>query len=92
VHYKFAAEGQIINQDPYMEVLRRLRDAVWIKRPEMGTAGSWLLHHDNAPDHTELSIRQFLAKHPIPTLPQTPYSPYLSPTDFFLFPKLKTTF
>jgi hypothetical protein len=28
VHYKFAAEGQIINQDPYMEVLRRLRDAV----------------------------------------------------------------
>jgi hypothetical protein len=32
-----------------------------------------------------------LAKHPIPTLPQTPYSPGLSPPDVFLFPKLKIT-
>jgi transposase len=57
----------------------------------MWTAGSWLLHHDNAPAHTVLSIRQFLAKHSIPTLPYPPYSPDLSLPDFFLFPKLKIT-
>jgi histone-lysine N-methyltransferase SETMAR len=57
----------------------------------MWTAGSWLLNLDNAPAHTVLPIRQFLAKHSIPNLPQPPYSPDLSPPDFFLFPKLKFT-
>jgi hypothetical protein len=52
----------------------------------MWTAGSWLLHHNNAPAHTALSIRLLLAKHSIPTLPHD-----LSPPDFFLFPKLKIT-
>jgi hypothetical protein len=32
-----------------------------------------------------------LAKHPIPTLSQTPSSPRLSPPNNFLFPKLKIT-
>jgi histone-lysine N-methyltransferase SETMAR len=65
--------------------------SVWRKQPEIWTAGSWLLHHDNARAHTALSIRQFLAKHSIPTLSQPPYSPDLSPSNFFLFPKLKIT-
>jgi transposase len=57
----------------------------------MWTAGSWLLHHNNVPAHTTLSIRKFFAKHSIPTIPQSPYSPDLSPPYFFLFPKLKIT-
>jgi histone-lysine N-methyltransferase SETMAR len=59
------------------------------KLPEMSTAGSWLLHHDNAPIHTTLSIIQFFSKHSIPTLPQPPFSPDLSPPNFFLFPNSK---
>jgi hypothetical protein len=55
----------------------------------MWTAGNWLFHHDEAPAHTALSIRQFLAKDPIPTIPQLPYSPDSPLTTFFLFPKLK---
>jgi hypothetical protein len=35
-----------------------LRDAVWRMQPEMRTVGSWLLHHDNAPAHTALSVWQ----------------------------------
>jgi hypothetical protein len=35
----------------------------------MWSVGSWLLHHDNEHAHTSLLIRQFLAKHSIPTLP-----------------------
>jgi hypothetical protein len=31
----------------------------------------------------------FLAKRVIPVLSHPPYSPYLAPADFFLFPKLK---
>ena len=35
---------------------------------------------------------EFLAKKGIPVVPQPPYSPDLSPCDFFLFPKLKFHF
>jgi hypothetical protein len=42
----------------------------------------WLLHHNNVPAHAAMSIRQFLAKHSISTLPQPPYAPYLSPPNF----------
>jgi histone-lysine N-methyltransferase SETMAR len=50
-----------------------------------------VLHHDNAPGHTALSIREFLAKKNIPILPHPPYSPDPAPYDFCLFPELKLT-
>ncbi|GAB1859743.1 Mariner Mos1 transposase [Camponotus japonicus] len=49
----------------------------------------WRLHHDNAPAHTALLVKDFLAKKNVATLPHPPYSPDLSPPDFFLFPKMK---
>ena len=59
------------------------------KRRELWETKSWLLHHDNAPAHNALSIRQFLAENNIAVLEQPPYLPDLAPCDFFLFPKLK---
>ena len=50
---------------------------------------NWMLQHGNAPSHTAISVLEFLAKKGIPVAPQSPYSPDLSPCDFFLFPKLK---
>jgi transposase len=50
-----------------------------------------LLHHDNAPAHASLLIRDFLANMNTAVLPQPSYSPDLTPADFFLFPKLKST-
>ncbi|KAG5344749.1 MOS1T transposase, partial [Acromyrmex heyeri] len=47
------------------------------------------LHHDDAPAHTSLLVREFLAKNNTLMMPQPPYSPDLAPCDFFLFPKLK---
>ena len=49
---------------------------------------SWLLHYDNAPAHSALSIWKFLAKNFIAMLEQPPYSQDLAPYNFFLFPKL----
>jgi hypothetical protein len=49
-----------------------------------------VLYHDNASALTALSIREFMAKKNIPTLPHPPYSPNLAPCDFCLFPKLKS--
>ena len=49
----------------------------------------WLLHHDNAPAHSSLLVRNFLTKNNTVIMPQPPYSPDLAPCDFFLFPRLK---
>jgi hypothetical protein len=38
----------------------------------------------------ELSIREFLAKKNVPTLPHPFYSPDPAPCDLYLFPKLKS--
>jgi hypothetical protein len=43
-----------------------------------------MLHHDNAPAHTSLLIREFLAEHETTLVPQPPYSPDLAPADFFV--------
>jgi len=48
-----------------------------------------MLHHDNAPCHTAISVIEFLAKKGIPVVSQPPYSPDVSPCYFCLFPKLK---
>jgi histone-lysine N-methyltransferase SETMAR len=50
---------------------------------------SWILHHDNAPAHTALSLREFLATKQITVLEHPTYSPDLAPFNFFLFPKIK---
>jgi len=47
------------------------------------------LHHDNAPAHTALSVREFLATKQITVLEHPAYSPDLVPIDLFLFTKIK---
>ena len=89
VHHEYAPDGQTINKEFYLEVLRRLRESVRRKRQEKWRDGDWILHHDKAPAHTSHLVQQFLAKHGTAQLEQPPYSPDLTPCDFFLFPRLK---
>ena len=87
VHKEFAPQGQTVNQQYYREVLERLRKRVYPVRPEI--ADTLMLHHDNSPCHTAISVNECLTKNAIPVVPQPPYSPDLSPPDFVLFPKPK---
>jgi len=89
VHLEFAPKGQTVNTEFYCTVLRRLREAIRRKRPEMWRTGNWLLHDDNAPSHRALVTCEFLAHNSIITLPHPAYSPDLAPWDFFFFPKMK---
>jgi histone-lysine N-methyltransferase SETMAR len=73
----------------YLEVLKRLHKKVRWKRPELLANNSWILRNENAPAHTALSVREFLASKHITVLEHPPYSPDLAPSDFFLFSEIK---
>jgi transposase len=71
--------------------MKRLREGLRRKRPEGWRNKTRMLHHDDAPAHMSLLIREFLAKHETTLIPEPPYSPDLTPVDFSLFQRLKST-
>jgi len=91
VHWEFVPPGQTVNQEFYLEVLRRLRENVRRKHPELWRLGDWFLHHDNTPAHTALSVTRYLASLGWTVVPHPPYSLDLAPCDFFLFLTMKKT-
>jgi histone-lysine N-methyltransferase SETMAR len=88
VRYEFVAQGQMVNQQCYFELLTRLREFVRRKRPVIWP-DRWILHHDSAPAHDALRVREFMAKNSITKMDHPPYSPDLTPCEFWLFPILK---
>ena len=89
VHHEFVPEGQTVNQNFYKEVLGRLHDRVRRSRRNLWENHSWLLHHDNAPAHTALSMRQFLASTQVKSRAPTLFARSTSMRDFWLFPRMK---
>jgi len=91
INYEFIPRGQTVNKEFYVAVLKHLSEAVRRKRPQLWTNQNWVLHHENAQAQFSFLVRNFLVKNETTVAPQPPYSPTLSPTDFLLFPKLKST-
>ncbi|UYV64676.1 hypothetical protein LAZ67_3001635 [Cordylochernes scorpioides] len=89
VHHEFLPQGRTVNKEYYLQVMRNLREEIRQKCPDLWKNKNWLLHHDNAPAHTSLLVRDLLDKNNTLMMPQPPYSPEMAPCDFFLFPKLK---
>ena len=79
VHYDFVPTVLTVNQVYYLEVLERQSEKFRRKRPEYFANNSRILHHDNAPAHTALSVREFLATKQITVLDHSAYSPDLAP-------------
>ena len=88
-HHEFVPQGQTVNQHFYKEVLTCLVKKIRQKQRVSRVGKTWILHHNNAPAHTALSVKQFLVSKEITMLHHPPYLPNLAPCDFFLFPKLK---
>ena len=89
VDKEFVPPGQTVNQTFYREVLERLRKRVAPVRPSI--ARTWMLHHDNAPCHTAISINEFLAEKSIPVVPQPPVRRISVPVTSFYSSGSKTT-
>jgi histone-lysine N-methyltransferase SETMAR len=62
---------------------------IQLVRPAAFCSRDIFLLHDNVPAHKVASFCQFLTQKNITTCFHPPYSPDLSPPDYFLFPKLK---
>jgi len=84
VHYEFTAQGQMVNQQCYLEGLTRCWESVQRKRPRLWP-DKWILHQENAPAHHALRFHKFLAKNSIRKMDHTPYSPDLPPAIFGSF-------
>ncbi|UYV74719.1 hypothetical protein LAZ67_12000679 [Cordylochernes scorpioides] len=81
VHYEYLEQGQTINKESNLNIMRRVRESIRLKRSEMWSSKNWIIHHDNAPPHTATSVRTYLAKHGIQILQQSTYSPDLAPNN-----------
>ena len=69
-------------------VLKKVKEFFNKKRPSKEWSGVHLLH-DNSSSHKCEVVKSFLASAKVKVLNHPPYSPDLSPCDFFLFPRLK---
>ena len=82
-------KGGKINGDFYSsKCLREVEDFYKTRRPSTGARGIKLLH-DNARPHVSKLTRQTIDEIGFEVLEHPPYSPDLSPCDFWLFPEMK---
>ena len=82
-------KGSSVTGKFYREsVITQLVDFYQKRRPRTGVRGIKLLH-DNAPAHKSATVQEYLKESRLDVLDHPPYSPDLSPCDFWLFPRLK---
>jgi hypothetical protein len=74
VHMEFIPEGATVK-----EILRRLRNSIRLKRPELWRRKSSLLLHDNAPAHHSVLVEEEPAKQQVTVFSHPPHSPDLAP-------------
>jgi hypothetical protein len=85
IHKEFVPEGQRGVSAFYVDVIRRLMKLISRVRPQFRAEGSWFLLRDNAPYHSALVLKIFLAKYGVVEIGHSPYSPDVASADFFSF-------
>jgi len=85
----YLPKGQNINAEYYSSLLVQVKDILKEKLRGKGTEGVLFLQ-DNAPAHRSLATQNKLAYLGFQYLDHPPYSPDLAPSDYHLFPGLKS--
>ena len=84
VHHVFIPDDQTVNQLQQASFKSCLRSCLQV------SASSWFLHHDNAPAHTALSVKEFLSKKQITVVYHPSHLPDLVPCEFWFFLRLES--
>ena len=90
VHCGFLPQDQTVNQ-VYKQIRQRLFCSVREKNQDLWESDTWLLHHNDAPALTALSIRKLLAEKNIVVLKHSPIHQVLLRVTFSFSSKLKTS-
>ena len=85
----YLEQGGMINGAYYAGELKRLHQEIPRKRRGKLTHGVLLLQ-DNAPAHTSQVVMTAATECGFEILPHSTFSPDMAPSDFYLFPKLKS--
>ena len=89
VHKEFILEGKTVKTEFYKGVTDRLLKHIHRVRPAVFCSWDFFLLHSNSPTHKVASVCQFLTQKMLQPFITPPYCPNLSPSDYFLFPRLK---
>jgi hypothetical protein len=86
---KFVPQGKTVNAEFYKGVMDRLLKRIQQVCPAAFCCRDFFLLRDNAPAHKFQVFANFRPPKTCYSPLSPPYSPYLSPLDYFLFPELK---
>ena len=78
-----------VSSEEYITCLRRMREAVRRKRPQLWQTQDFHLLQDGAPAHRSTDTVDYLQQVGMSTWTHPAYSPDLSPCDYWAFPRLK---
>jgi len=87
--YDYVPNGQNSQPSLLFGSTEKAAEKVRWKRSKLFANNSWILHNDNAPAHTGLSVREFLATKQLTVLEHPAHSLDLASNDFILFLKIK---
>lgn len=85
----YLEKGKTITGPYYSSLLDKLKVEISKKRPHLQKK-KVLFHQDNAPSHKSKIAMAKIQELRFELIEHPPYSPDLAPSDFFLFPRLKT--
>ena len=86
----FSLSKVIENSSWFSHIHSKVKAHYEKRRPATGLRGLCLIH-DNAPAHKCVLVKDILKEEKVVQLSHPPYSPDLSPCDFFLFHSLRKT-
>ncbi len=91
IHREFVPRGDTMDSPMYRQILRNLRESVRRKRPALwrNRRTQFWLQHDGAGPHRAQIMLDYYRDNNIQLVPHPPYSPDITPLDFFLFARLK---
>ena len=65
MHHEVLLQGRTVNKEYYLEVMRRLREAIRQKLTELWKNQLWILHPDHARAHISMLARIHRPWHPL---------------------------
>lgn len=89
IHIDFLPDGETINSDYYCQVLEDVHHHLRHRRRGKKSRGI-LLHQDNARPHTARKTTEKIDQLRWKLISHPPYSPDLAPSDYALFPHMKS--